>query len=123
MSNIIVQVGNSIKEKVAELLAIPSEARRASALLYLEDEFTARALCYARPIAAADIVDSLQWDDADGCLRRAEYHGVFIFRDLSGYMLGSTAEPVWGVVQIGTRNYRVSSEAQAVAFLLAHFHN
>lgn len=99
-----------------------SAAATHSSLDMLQDEGLARAYVYARNDAASLLADTLQYTPSPGGLMRAEYNGVILFRDVSGYSIGNIDNPKWGVVSIGGRNYRVESEAQALAYLLARFH-
>lgn len=93
-----------------------------SALNLLGDESSARAYVYARADAADRLQSELSWIAASGFLRRAEYKGVLLFKDLSGIMLGTIGNEIWGIVQIGSHSFRVESEAQVIAYLLARFH-
>lgn len=93
-----------------------------TALDMLKDEGIARGYVYARADVAEFIVSSLSWEPTDGFLLRTMYRDVLIFKDISGYAIGTSDAPKWGVVRIGNANFRVDSEAQVLAYLIARYH-
>lgn len=107
---------------IRRVVSMFKQTATCTALSLLEDESSARAYVYARADAADRLQSELSWTVASGFLRCAEYKGVLLFKDLSGIMIGTIGNEVWGVVQIGGHSFRVESEAQAIAYLLARFH-
>lgn len=93
-----------------------------TAMELLQDESVARGYVYARAPIAELIAAAFDWEPTDGFLLKANYRDVVIFRDISGMATGTSEDPKWGVVRIGNSNFRVGSEAQVLAYLIARYH-